>query len=372
MRRPTRRTPSRGQRTPSRGQRSPRRPTPLPSRPVRGRPKGPPVRGVPKNPPRPRPVRGGRRITDPPRPVRGGPKTPPKPPGGRVPKRVKEPLTPIKKTLPNTGNSTRTPQRVPTKAEQTAMMEERIRRSVGSKPTTGGQTKKTPPATGTSTKTAQLQKRAQLDAVPVKGSISQRQPTAAERKQMEAALRASEGVKPATPAKSAKGKFGFGNPQQEKRFGQILNEQTMFEKGLQEKYKGQRNAQLTPSEKRKAISFGVRRARMDLQRPDISARDKQNIMNSIIRMQQEMGKLGTPARGRGGSRTTGRRIKPTTPTPPRPKPRPPAGLGTGPTRTRPVTRPRPTTRPTRPTRPRSRPSNSSSSRRTQRSRFMGR
>ena len=208
MRRPTRRTPSRGQRTPSRGQRSPRRPTPLPSRPVRGRPKGPPLRAVPKTPPKPRPVRGGRGITEPLRPVRGGPKTPPKPPGGRVPKRIKEPLTPIKKTLPNTGNSTRTPQRVPTKAEQTAMMEERIRRSVGSKPTTGGQTKKTPPATGTSTKTAQLQKRAQLDAVPVKGSISQRQPTAAERNQMEAALRAAEAAKLANKAPTQKAPTG--------------------------------------------------------------------------------------------------------------------------------------------------------------------
>jgi len=197
----------------SRGQGSSRRPTPLPSPPVRGGPKGPPVRGVPKTPPKSRPVRGGRRITEPPRPIRGGPKTPPKPPGGRVPKRVKEPLTPIKKTPNNTGTSTRTPQRVPTRAEQMAIMEA-ARRNVKPKPTTGGQTKKTPPNTGTSTKTS---KREKLDAVPVKANPNiklakavstktppntgqpriaqlaknQRPPTAAERKQlMEAALRA--------------------------------------------------------------------------------------------------------------------------------------------------------------------------------------
>ena len=186
MRRPTRRTPSRGQRTP-------RRPTPLPSRPVRGRPKGPPVRGVPKNPPRPRPVRGGRRITDPPRPVRGGPKTPPKPPGGRVPKRVKEPLTPIKKTPPNTGTSIRTPQRVPTRAEQLAIMEA-ARRNVKPKPTTGGQTKKTPPNTG-QPRTAKLAK-------------NQRPPTAAERNQMEAALRAAEAAKLANKAPTQKAPTG--------------------------------------------------------------------------------------------------------------------------------------------------------------------
>ena len=153
----------------SRGQGSSRRPTPLPSPPVRGGPKGPPVRGVPKTPPKSRPVRGGRRITEPPRPIRGGPKTPPKPPGGRVPKRVKEPLTPIKKTPPNTGTSTKTAKRekldaVPVKANPNIKLAKAV-------------STKTPPNTG-QPRIAQLAK-------------NQRPPTAAERKQlMEAALRA--------------------------------------------------------------------------------------------------------------------------------------------------------------------------------------
>jgi len=172
MRRPTRR---------SRGQGSSRRPTPLPSPPVRGRggPKGPPVRGVPKTPPKPRPVRGGRRITEPPRPIRGGPKTPPKPPGGRVPKRVKEPLTPIKKTPPNTGTSTKTAKRekldaVPVKANPNIKLAKAV-------------STKTPPNTG-QPRTLQ----------PAK---AQPQVTAAERKQlMEAALRAREAKAPTQQA----------------------------------------------------------------------------------------------------------------------------------------------------------------------------
>ena len=136
MRRPTRRTPSRGQR-------SPRRPTPLPSPPVRGRggPKGPPVRAVPKNPPKPRPTGSG-------------------PYGGRVPKRVKETLSAVKKTPPNTGTSTktnaqpRTLQPAKVQPQVTAAERNKMIASVraaeqaklDNKPATGGQAKKVTPA----------------------------------------------------------------------------------------------------------------------------------------------------------------------------------------------------------------------------------
>lgn len=181
-------------RTPRRGQGSSRRPTPLPSPPVRGGPKGPPkprpVRAVPKTSPKPHPTgrglggstkggpgpmtiaRGGKSDIRTPRtqrPTRSGPY------GGRVPKRVKE-----------------TPSAV----------------------------KKTPPNTGTSSKTAELQKRAQaqrdavraqrnnppVNAVPVKRNlpISQRQPTGTQKAQLEAAFRAAAS-KPATGGQAKKG-----------------------------------------------------------------------------------------------------------------------------------------------------------------------
>ena len=181
------------------------------------------------------------------------------------------------------------------------------------------------------------------------------------------------------------GKYGFADPKLDQRYGLTMKAEQDFNKKLAEKYKGQRNVQLTPSEKRQAMSIGLRRARMDLQRPNISARDKQNVMNQIRMLQQEMRKLGAPVRGRGGSGTTGpsrgtqirggksdaripRGGRRTTGRPTRPRPpAPPAGLGTGPTRNRPVrgrggkptTRPRPRPTPTRRT-PRSR------------NRFMGR
>ena len=304
MRRPTRRTPSRGQR-------SPRRPTPLPSPRVRGRgrPKGPPVRAVPK--------------------------TPPKPPGGRVPKRVKEPLTPIKKTPPNTGTksgktppnrgtSTRTPQRVPTRAEQLAMMNERIRRSVGPKPTTGGQTKKTSPATG-QPRTAQLAK-------------NQRPPTAAERRQMEAALRAREAKAPTqrAPAKTAELQRRLFN-----------DAQRAASKNARPKTRPERG----PISVGPAPSFkGTPRQTLRPPAPT-GSRVGANLVGTLIRGRRA-GTAKTPpntgTRGRGGNRTTDRPIRPRTPRPPTPRP------------------PRPTTR------PRPRPFNSSSSRRTPRSRFMGR
>lgn len=168
MRRPT---------TRSRGQGRSRRPTPRPSRPVRGGPKGPPTS---------RPVRGGSR-------GRGGTGT----------------TGPSRATQIRSGKSdVRTPRG--TRATAVAPKTPPKPRTTGLKPTKKGPDlpliKKTPPNTGTSTKTAQLAK-------------SQRQPTAAERKQMEAALRAAQqarldnkaptqkvpaGAKPATPAELAK------------------------------------------------------------------------------------------------------------------------------------------------------------------------
>ena len=124
MRRPARRTLSRRQR-------SSRRPTPLPSPPVRRGPKGPPVRRIPKNPPKPRPIRGGPKTPPKPRPTGSGPYR------GRVAKRVKETLTPIKKTPSNTGTSTKTAQLQRFNAAQRAAV---------SRPATGGQAKKASPA----------------------------------------------------------------------------------------------------------------------------------------------------------------------------------------------------------------------------------
>ena len=86
------------------------------------------------------------------------------------------------------------------------------------------------------------------------------------------------------------GKYGFADPKLDQRYGLTMKAEQDFNKRLAEKYKGQRNVQLTPSEKRQAMSIGLRRARMDLQRPNISARDKQNVMNQIRMLQQEMRK----------------------------------------------------------------------------------
>ena len=330
MRRPTMR---------SRGQGRSRRPTPRPSRPVRGGPKGPPVRAVPKNPPKPRPVRGGSRgrggtgTTGPSRAtqIRSGKSDVRTPRGTRVtavpkapPKRVKETLAPTKKTPPNTGTSTRTPQRVPTRAEQLAIMNERIRRSVGPKPTTGGQTKKTSPATG-QPRTAQLAK-------------NQRQPTAAERRQMEAALRAREAKAPTqrAPAKTAELQRRLFN-----------DAQRAASKNARPKTRPERG----PISVGPAPSFkGTPRQTLRPPAPT-GSRVGANLVGTLIRGRRA-GTAKTPpntgTRGRGGNRTTDRPIRPRTPRPPTPRP------------------PRPTTR------PRPRPFNSSSSRRTPRSRFMGR
>ena len=232
------------------------------------------------------------------------------------------------------------------------------------------------------------QRQLQQAQAGIKGTIPKRQmqqqmlQEQALRMQQEQALRMQQ---QAGGGRQQQGKYGFANPKLDQRYGLTMKAEQDFNKQLEEKYKGQRNVQLTPSEKRKAMSFGLRRARMDLQRPNISARDRQNVMNQIRMLQQEMRKLGAPVRGRGGSGTTGpsrgtqirggksdaripRGGRRTTGRPTRPRPpAPPAGLGTGPTRNRPVrgrggkptTRPRPRPTPTRRT-PRSR------------NRFMGR
>lgn len=228
------------------------------------------------------------------------------------------------------------------------------------------------------------QRQLQQAQAGIKGAIPKRQieqQRLQEQALQQQALRMQQQAGRGRQQQGAKGTYGFANPQQNKRFGQIQEAQTMFEKKLQEKYKGQRNAQLTPSEKRRLMSFGVSRARMDLQRPNISARDRQNIMRQIRRMQQEMRKLGAPVRGRGGSGTTGpsrgtqirggksdvrtpRGRRTVAPTRPRPRPaidptRPPRNRPVRGRGGRPTTRPRPRPTPTRRT-PRSR------------SRFMGR
>jgi hypothetical protein len=224
------------------------------------------------------------------------------------------------------------------------------------------------------------QRQLQQAQAGIKGAIPKR-----EREQMrlqEQALRMQQqqALQQAGRGRQQQGKYGFADPKLDQRYGLTMKAEQDFNKQLAEKYKGQRNVQLTPSEKRQGMSINLRQARLDLQRPNISARDKQNVMNRISMLQQEMRKLG--GSGRGGNRTTGRPprppaglgtgptrnrpvrgrgVKPTT----RPRPRPPVGAGTGPTRNRPATRSRPTTRP----RPRPTPT-----RRTlrNRSRFMGR
>lgn len=159
MRRPTRKTPSRGQR-------SPRRPTPLPSPPVRGGPKGPPkprsVRGGPKDPPKPRPVRGGRRITEKPRGPKTRPNTGTSTKTAQLQKRAQAQaqLDAVKKTTSNIGTSTKTnaqPRTLqPAKVQPQVTAAERNKliasaraaeqAKLDNKPATGGQAKKVTPA----------------------------------------------------------------------------------------------------------------------------------------------------------------------------------------------------------------------------------